>query len=129
MTGEPTHTTSKERMAPELIFSSEHTPQLSITCFESAVAIMLHFQICLAHYTALQMKNSVRIISVINPVTMENTSRSTDDSHFYKRTVPCIALPRISTLGCQQRGTEEDKGKSMVRELYVLRFAKRHVSG
>ena len=31
MTGEPLHTTSKERMAPELMFSSEHVPQLSIT--------------------------------------------------------------------------------------------------
>ena len=31
MTGEPTHTASKERMAPELMFSSEHAPQLSQT--------------------------------------------------------------------------------------------------
>ena len=31
MTGEPTHTASKEIRAPELMFSSEHLPQLSIT--------------------------------------------------------------------------------------------------
>ena len=31
MTGEPVHTTSKKRMAPELMFSSEHVPQLSVT--------------------------------------------------------------------------------------------------
>ena len=31
MTGEPTHTASKARMAPELIFSSERAPQLSNT--------------------------------------------------------------------------------------------------
>ena len=31
MTGEPTHTTSKERMEPELMFSSERVPQLSST--------------------------------------------------------------------------------------------------
>ena len=31
MTGEPMHTTSKERMAPELMFLSERTPQLSKT--------------------------------------------------------------------------------------------------
>ena len=31
MTGEPTHTASKERMAPELMFSSERAPQLSKT--------------------------------------------------------------------------------------------------
>ena len=31
MTGEPTHTASKERMAPELMFSSERALQLSQT--------------------------------------------------------------------------------------------------
>ena len=32
MTGEPTHTTPKERMAPEVMrFSSERIPKLSIT--------------------------------------------------------------------------------------------------
>ena len=35
-------------------------------CFESAVAITLRFQLFSARYTALQMKNSVRIISAIN---------------------------------------------------------------
>ena len=34
MTGKPTHTASKERMAPELIFSSEHAPQLSNTALK-----------------------------------------------------------------------------------------------
>ena len=38
-------------------------------CFESAVAITLHFQLCSARYTALQMKNSRRTASVINLVT------------------------------------------------------------
>ena len=31
MTGEPSHTASKERMAPELMFLSGHAPQLSQT--------------------------------------------------------------------------------------------------
>ena len=31
ITGEPTHTASKERMAPELMLPSEHVPQLSNT--------------------------------------------------------------------------------------------------
>ena len=129
MTGEPTHTASKERMAPQLMFSSEHAPQLSKTAskvqwplrfafsyiylarytalqmknnrrsasatiqsprkyddshaptinyhLESAVAITLCFQLCSTCYTALQTKNSVRIVSAISPVTMENT----DDPH------------------------------------------------
>ena len=128
MTGEPTHTASKERMAPELMLLSEHAPQLSNTalkvqwplrfaysyvqpvtqcyrrktveevplqqsshhenmtihvppainyCLECAVAITLRFQLFSARYTALQTKNSVRIVSAINPVTIENM----DDSH------------------------------------------------
>ena len=34
MTGEPTHTASKERMAPELMYSSERVPQLSKTALK-----------------------------------------------------------------------------------------------
>ena len=43
MTGEPVHTASKERMAPELMFSSEHALQLSNTDLESEVVITLRF--------------------------------------------------------------------------------------
>ena len=70
-------------------------------CLKSAAAIMLRFQLCLACYTVLQTKKSVRILSAIGPVTMENT----DDSHLQKRTVgkPFIELPQIDTLGCQQK--------------------------
>ena len=39
MTGEPVHTASKERMAPEVMFLTEHKPQISIT----EVAMMLRF--------------------------------------------------------------------------------------
>ena len=35
MTGEPTHTASKERMAPELMFSSERVRQLSKTALKT----------------------------------------------------------------------------------------------
>ena len=40
MTGEPTHAASKERMVPEVMFLTEHTPQISIT--ESKVKWLLH---------------------------------------------------------------------------------------
>ena len=103
MSGEPTHTASKERMAPELMFhnafsyvhpisqcyrritvkevplqQSSHHENMTIRvpptinyCLISAAAFTFHFQLCSAHYTALQMKNSDRIISAISPVTME----------------------------------------------------------
>ena len=45
-------------------------------CLESAAAITLCFQLCSASYTALQAKNSVRIISAISPFTMKNTDNS-----------------------------------------------------
>ena len=63
-------------------------------------AIALHFQLCSACYTELQKKNSVRIVSTINPVTTEST-----DDYRYKHTVekPCIVLPQINTLSCQQK--------------------------
>ena len=124
MTGEPTHTTSKERMVPELMLLSGRMPQLSYIalkvqwplcftfsyvqpvtqryrqkevplqqsshhknmtirvpptinyCLKSVVAITLRFQLCSAHYTVLQTKDSVRIVSAINPVTMENADDS-----------------------------------------------------
>ena len=133
------HIASKEGMVPELMFSSECTPQLlsrhyaslsamfsllhSTTnensrrsastinpvnikmCFnlhtstinyslESAVAITLCFQFCSACYTAYKHTRSA---SAINPVTTKNI----DDSHLQMK--PCIVLPRIDTLGCQQK--------------------------
>ena len=50
-----------------------HAPPTINYCLESAAAITLCFQLCSARYTALKMKNSVRIVSAINPVTTENT--------------------------------------------------------
>ena len=45
MTGEHVHTTLKERIVPDLLFSSEFQ-----------VVITPRFQLCSASYTALQMK-------------------------------------------------------------------------
>ena len=51
-------------------------------CLKSAVAIALHFQLCSARYTVLQMKDGIRSASAINLVTTKNM----DDS-VYKHTV------------------------------------------
>ena len=115
---------------------------------------MLHFQLCSAHYTALQMKNSRRSASAINPVITKNTAIHVPQlsitvskvqwpvhftisygqpvlQHYKQRTVlelpqnlqsiqlprkiqmisiykriarkPCIVLPRINILSCQQK--------------------------
>ena len=47
-----------------------HGPMINY-CLENAAAITLHFQLCSARFTVLQVKNSDRIVSAINPVTME----------------------------------------------------------
>ena len=53
MTGEPAHSTLDERMAPALLFSSKHVPQLSIT--EIAKWPLLHFELYMfSHYTVLR---------------------------------------------------------------------------
>ena len=50
MTGEPMYTSLEERMVPDLLFLCVNTcPNCN-----SEVFIMLHFQLCSAHYTALQ---------------------------------------------------------------------------
>ena len=51
-------------------------PSLSITALKVQQPLHFTFQLCSARYTALQTKNSVRIISAINPVTTENTDDS-----------------------------------------------------
>ena len=89
---------------------------------------MLRFQLCPAHYTALQTKTVLEssLQSIQSP-------RKIRTIPVYKHTPgkPCIALPRIDTLGCQQKemGHKGGQGKSMMRALYVLRYAKRLVSG
>ena len=73
MTGEPTHTASKERMVPEQMFCLNSVcPKNQILLSKShAVAIALRFQLCLARYKVLQMKNSRR--SALQSSHHENT--------------------------------------------------------
>ena len=98
-------------------------------CLESAVAITLRFQLCSARYIALQAKNSVRIVSAISLLTTENT----DNSHlqmYCREAMHRATANRHFRLSAKRNGTQkEDKGKSMMHALYVLRYAKRHVSG
>ena len=88
-----------------------------------------HYVSVSAIFNPLQTKNSVRIISAINPVTTENT----DDSclQMYCREAMHRHYRELTPWAVSKKkwDTKEDKGKSMMRALYVLRYAKRHVSG
>ena len=66
MTGKLMHTALEERI---------YTP--TINYLNSEVAIMLCFQLCLAHYTALQTNNTTRSTSAINPVIYKRRGRTT----------------------------------------------------
>ena len=75
------------------------------------------------HYTMLQRTVCMRSISGINPVAMENMGNShREATSSYCKLTPCIVSEK-------NWNTKEDKGKPMMRALYVLRLAKRHMSG
>ena len=69
MTGEPTHILHQKEKGHLTKYMSGHMPQLSTM----EVAIALHVQLCFFHYTALQTKNSISSVSIINHIAMENT--------------------------------------------------------
>ena len=82
-----------------------YMPQTIDYCLESAVAITLCFQLCSVRYTALQTKNSVRIVSAISSVTTENT----DDSRLqtYCREAKHLATTnRHLGLSAKRNGTQ-----------------------
>ena len=97
------------RIPHQKMFSSECVPNYQLR-LESAVAIMLRFQLCSAHYIALQTKNNVKIASAISPVTTENT----DDfhlkhtvwgslaSHYHKSTPWAVSKKKWDTKGGQR---------------------------
>ena len=90
MTGESAHTISKERTSPDLMFLSEHAPQLLIT--DSKVKWPLCFQLYMfSRYTMLQTKNS-RSAPAINPVTMKNTD------NLHTPTINCWLESEVATM-------------------------------
>ena len=85
---------------------------------------MLCFQLCFFCYTALQTKNSTRSISTINPVTTKILAISMIANTATGKLHHAIMN---RDLALSDWNTKEDKGKSMMRVLYVLRLAKRHI--
>ena len=67
MTGEPRHTTSKERMAPGVMFSFEHVPQLSNTALK--VQWPLHFA-----YSYVQLNTQCYRRKTVEEVPLQQSS-------------------------------------------------------
>ena len=91
-------------------------------CLKSEVSITLRCWLCSTGYTTVYcLKNT----SDIKIATMTNT-----DYFRYERKLSCaIAKLTLFAVSKDEWDTKEDTGKSMKNALYVLRYAKRHLSG
>ena len=74
MTGEPSHTASKERAVPDLMLLSERAPQLPIAECEEVITLHI-IQVCSIRYTVLQMKNSTRSANIGKPFCTATTNQ------------------------------------------------------
>ena len=76
-------------------------------------------------YTAIQIKNYLNSTSAIKIVTMKNM----DDFHLEGKPSCAHAKSTPFPVSKDELDTKEDTGKSMKNALYILRYAKRHLSG
>ena len=94
-------------------------------CLKSEVSITLHCHLCSTCYTVVQIKNCSKSTSTINIATMINTA----NFHYEGKLSRATAKSTLFTVRKDEWDTKEDTGKSMKNVLYVLRYAKRHLSG
>ena len=86
---------------------------------------MLRYWLCSTRYTAVQIKNCLKSPSAIKTATIKNT----DDFRYEGKPSRAIAKSTLFAVGKDEWDTKEDTGKSMKNALYVLWYAKRHLSG
>ena len=55
--------------------------------------------------------------------------KNTDDFHYEGKPSRAIAKSTLFAVSKDEWETKEDTGKSMKNALYILRYAKRHLSG
>ena len=92
---------------------------------KSEVSITLRYWLCSTHYAAVQIQNCLKSTSAIKTATMTNT-----DNFCYEGKPSCaIAKSTLFAVSKDERDTKKGTGKSMKIALYVLRYAKRHLSG
>ena len=94
-------------------------------CLKSEVSVMLRCRLCSTHYTAERIKNCFKSTSAIKIATMKNT----DDFRFEGKPSRARTKSTPFPVSKDEWDTKEDTGKSMKNALYVLRYAKRHLSG
>ena len=87
----------------------------------SEVSITPHRQLGLTCYTAVQTKNLLKSISVIQVATIKNMDNAKD-------TIVCTSKLSPFAVSKDEWNTKKDTGKSMKNALYVLWYAKKHLS-
>ena len=92
---------------------------------KSEVTIMLHCRLCSTRYTAVRIKNCLKSTCAIKVAMM----KITDDFHFEGKPSCACAKSTPFPVSKDEWDTKEDIGKSMKNALYVLQYAKRHLSG
>ena len=92
---------------------------------KSEVSIVLRCRLCSTRYTAVRIKNYLKSTSAIKIATMKNT----DDFRFEGKSSCACAKSTPFPVSKDEWDTKEDTGKSMKNALYVLQYAKRHLSG
>ena len=94
-------------------------------CLKSEVSITFHCRLCSTHYKAVRIKNCLKSTSAIKITNMKNM----DDFCFKGKPSRATAKSTPFAVSKDEWDTKEDTGKSMKNALYVLRYAKRHLSG
>ena len=92
---------------------------------KSEVSITFRCWLCSTHYTAVRNKNCLKSISATKITTMTNM----DDFCYKGKPSRVIAKLTLFAVSKDEWDTKEDTGKSMKNALYVLRYAKRYLSG
>ena len=92
---------------------------------KSEVSITLCCWLCSTHYTAIRIKNCLKSTAAIKIATMKNTEDFRSKGKPSRTRAKSTPFP----VSKDEWDTKEDTGKSMKIALYVLRYAKRHLSG
>ena len=110
------HTERKAAMSPVILI---------IVWMKSEVSTTLCCWLCSTHCTAVRIKNCSKSTSANKIVTMENM----DDFRYEGKPSRATTKWTLFAVSKDEWDTKEDTCKSMKNVLYVLRYAKRHLSG
>ena len=105
--------------------NSAESPSCINYRLKSEVSIILCCRLYSTRYSAVRIKNCLKSISNVKIATMTNT----DDFRYEGKPSCATAKSTLVAVNKDEWDTKEDTGKSMKNALYILQYAKRHLSG